>query len=187
MNKQIDISGVKLVTPRLVLRPFNEGDLQDLYQYASVDGVGQMAGWLPHKDMDESKQILDMFINEKSTFALVYGNKVIGSLGVDQYNREEWPELDNMYGREIGYVLCKDYWGQGLMPEAVNAVVKYLFETEQLDFVTVGHFEWNNRSQRVIAKCGFDYIKTVPYQTRYNTTETTKLYIKYNSYKHRNK
>ena len=44
MNKPIDISNVVLETERLKLRPWKESDLEDFFEYASVDGVGQMAG-----------------------------------------------------------------------------------------------------------------------------------------------
>ena len=70
MNKEIDISNIILTTERLTLRPWKESDLNDLYEYASVDGVGQMAGWLPHKTIDTSKEILNIFIEAKRTFAL---------------------------------------------------------------------------------------------------------------------
>lgn len=46
MNTQIDISHVVLYTNRMILRPWQESDLEDFYEYAKVDGVGQMAGWL---------------------------------------------------------------------------------------------------------------------------------------------
>lgn len=45
MNKPIDITGLSLRTDRLTLRPFQECDLQDLFAYARVDGVGEAAGW----------------------------------------------------------------------------------------------------------------------------------------------
>ena len=41
MNADIDISQVVIRTDRLILRPWQESDLQDLYEYAKVDGVGQ--------------------------------------------------------------------------------------------------------------------------------------------------
>ncbi len=44
MNKGIDITGVMLTSERLTLRPWRESDLSDFYEYANVDGVGQMAG-----------------------------------------------------------------------------------------------------------------------------------------------
>ena len=185
MNKPIDITNVILSTGRLTLRPFRDGDLADLYEYASVDGVGQMAGWLPHKNTDESRHILDMFIREKKTFALEYQGKVIGSLGIDLYNEKDYPEFSALQGRELGYVLSKDYWGRGLMPEAVKAVTEYLFETENLDFLICGHFERNHRSRRVIEKCGFRYSRTVRFYTEYNTEDLSMEYILYHP-KHRN-
>ena len=180
MNAPIDISNVVLKTTRLTLRPFRENDLQDLYEYAHVDGVGQMAGWMPHKDMEESRAILQMFIRERKTFALEYEGKVVGSLGIEEYSQEHYPELTAFQGREIGYVLAKDYWGRGLMTEAVQRVITYLFDVVGVDFITIGHFERNDRSRRVIEKCGFDYVKTTIYQTRYETVEPSRGYILWN-------
>ncbi len=125
MNAPIDISTVALKTQRLTLRPWRVTDLQDFYAYASVDGVGQMAGWSPHKNLEESRRILDDFIARKNGFALEYQGRVIGSLGIEEYNEAYFPELSHMSGREIGYVLSKEYWGQGLMPEAVKADGKF--------------------------------------------------------------
>lgn len=181
MNKVIDISQTVLTTERLTLRPWRESDLEDFYEYASVDGVGQMAGWSPHKDLEESRRILSHFIEGKHVFALEHQGKVIGSLGIEEYNEEHYPELHNISGREIGYVLSKAYWGQGLMPEAVQAVIAYLFDREGLDFILAGHFDHNDRSRRVIEKCGFRYVKTVPYETRFDTVEQSKEYILYHS------
>lgn len=179
MNTKINISDVILKTERLVLRPWRETDLQDFYEYASVDGVGQMAGWTPHKSIEESQKILSDFIEHKKTFALEYQGKVIGSFGIEEYSEEYYPELSDISGREIGYVLSKTYWGQGFMPEAVQAVIKYLFESVQLDFILVGHFDWNRQSARVIEKCGFQPIKFRPYETRYGTIENAEESILY--------
>lgn len=180
MNKAIDISGIILHTERFILRPWKGSDLEDFFEYASVDGVGQMAGWLPHKSIEESRRILDHFISQKKTFALEYQGKIIGSLGIECYDEENYPELALFKGREIGYVLSRKYWGQGLMPEAVKAVTQYLFEVENLDFIIAGHFEQNRQSARVLHKCGFEYIKTISYETQYHTTETSIESILYN-------
>lgn len=180
MNKEIDITGVTLKTDRLILRPWKETDLEDFYEYASVDGVGQMAGWTPHKDIEESKRILSHFIEGKHIFALEHQGKAIGSLGIENYREDLYPEFDHLIGRELGYVLSKAYWGKGLMPEAVQAVTSWLFEKQCLDFVMVGHFDFNNQSRRVIEKCGFNYLKTRPYETKYNTIENCLEYILFN-------
>ena len=179
MNKRIDITNVVLTTDRLTLRPWRESDLNDFYEYASVDGVGQMAGWNPHRNVEESNIILSHFIGGKHVFALEYQGKVIGSLGIEEYSEDNYPELDTLQGREIGYVLSKAYWGQGLMPEAVKAVIDWLFHEVQLDFIIVGHFDHNVQSKRVIEKCGFQYIKSTRFETRYDTVENSMEYILY--------
>ena len=179
MNANIDITGVELKTERLILRPWRESDLMDFNEYAREDGVGQMAGWMPHASLDESREILDMFIREKKTLALEHQGKAIGSLGIETYNERYFPELADLRGREIGYALSKAYWGRGLMPEAVRTVTGYLFDTVNLDFVLVGHFEWNRQSARVIEKCGFQYVRTIPYQTRMGTMEQSREYVLY--------
>ena len=177
MNASIDISNVILHTERLTLRPWRTDDLSDFYEYASVDGVGQMAGWNPHKDPEESRKILGMFIAGKKTFALEYEGKVIGSLGVEEYNEAELPEYREKTGRELGYVLSKAYWGRGLMPEAVRAVIDYLFGTLRLDFLVCGHFTDNEQSRRVQEKCGFRHVKLTKYETRYGVVKDCWLSV----------
>ncbi|MBQ6238738.1 MAG: GNAT family N-acetyltransferase [Firmicutes bacterium] len=165
MNVQIDISNCILHTPRLVLRPWRKEDLNDLYEYASVDGVGQMAGWEPHRSLETSRRVLDMFMQEKKTFAVEYNGKAIGSLGIEKYDEKKFPELAERRCREIGYVLAKDYWGQGLMPEAVSEVIRYLFEDLKLDAIMCGHFLSNAQSARVQEKCGFRHYVYAEYTT----------------------
>lgn len=181
MNADIDIGNVELKTERLILRPWKPDDVYDFYEYASVDGVGQMAGWPPHKSIEDSKRILDIFISGKKTFALEHDGKVIGSLGIEKYDEKFYPEMSEPSGREIGYVLSKDYWGRGLMPEAAMAVINYLFEVVRLDFIIVGHFIDNTQSARVIEKCGFKYNKTIPFETSLGTVMDSKEYILYRS------
>ena len=174
MNDNFKINGLVIETQRLILRPFKQSDLDDFYEYASVDGVGEMAGWKHHESKDESQSILDLFINEDKTFAIVLkeNNKVIGSLGVEEYGMEEaLSEFYEYQGREIGYVLSKDYWGKGLMPEAVKAVIDYLFNVQKLDFLTCGYYEFNSQSKKVQEKCGFKPYRMLMMETRLGTEE----------------
>ena len=181
MNAEIDISGVVLTTERLTLRPWRESDLEAFYAYARVDGVGQWAGWTPHRDIEESRRILSMFIADRKTFALDYRGKAVGSLGIETYEEIRYPELalDALRGREIGYVLARDCWGRGLMTEAVQAVIRWLFDAVKLDFIIVGHYERNARSRRVIEKCGFQLVKAMPAGSEHGRTEPSREYILY--------
>ena len=179
MNVPIDVTGVELHTRRLTLRPWRQEDLQDFFEYASVEGVGQMAGWLPHKEISETQKILDSFISKKKTFALEYQGKVIGSLGVEYYDEKESPELDLLRARALGFVLSKAYWGKGLMPEAVKEVIRWLFEEQKLDAILCAHFDWNTQSARVQQKCGFHFLKESIYKTFYGTVEKDIINVLY--------
>ena len=180
MNAPFKINGKIIETKRLILRPFKPSDLDDFYEYASVDGVGEMAGWHHHESIDKSREILNIFIGEDKVFAIVLkeNNKVIGSLGVEKYGMEEaLTEFNGYKGREIGYVLSKDYWGQGLMPEAVKAVIDYLFNELNLDFLTCGFYNFNHQSRRVQEKCGFKPYRSLEMETRMGTKEQGTLNI----------
>lgn len=172
MNVPVDISDVRLKTDRLILRPWQQSDLDDFFRYASVDGVGQMAGWQPHSSPDETLKILNLFIAHKKTFALEYQGKVIGSLGIEEYDEDAIPDFADLRCRELGFVLSREYWGLGLMPEAVNAVIRWLFTEQKLDVIVCGYFAWNRQSARVQQKCGFRKYGEGVYHTHYGTTET---------------
>jgi ribosomal-protein-alanine N-acetyltransferase len=174
MNANFQISELVIETERLVLRPFRQSDLYDFNEYASVPGVGEMAGWKHHETIEKTQEILDIFIREDKTFAIVFkkNNKVIGSLGVEKYGLEDkLTEFNGYYGREIGYVLSKDYWGKGIMPEVVGAVINYLFNDLNLDFLTCGYYDFNNQSKRVQEKCGFKPYRKLVMDTRLGTKE----------------
>jgi len=165
MDIPIDVSLITIETPRLILRAFEEPDLPDFYAYASVPGVGEMAGWPHHESIETSRKILRSFIDQKDVFAVYHkaDQKVIGSLGLHKSWASEEEAYKSRKVKEIGYVLSKAYWGQGLMPEAVRAVIQYGFETLGLEAFTCGHFAENGQSRRVIEKCGFQFVKRSTY------------------------
>ena len=174
MNAPFDITGIIIETERLILREFNESDLDDFFAYASVEGVGERAGWYHHKTKMVSKEILKLFIEEKKTFAMVFkeNNKVVGSLGIEKYGREEsLSEFFDYKGREIGYVLSKDYWNKGLMTEAVKAVCDFLFNKLDYDFLLCGYYLFNEQSKRVQQKCDFVPYRKLLFTTRMGTEE----------------
>lgn len=165
MDICIDITNKIIETDRLILRAWKETDVKDFFEYASVPGVGENAGWRHHESIDVSEKILKSFISGKNVFAIVYkkNNKVIGSLGL----HKSWADDDSNYKhfkiKEIGYVLSKSYWGKGIMPEAVKSVIKFCFDECKLDALSLSHFSFNNQSKRVIKKCGFKFVKQNKY------------------------
>lgn len=175
MDVKIDVTNTRLETERLILRPWREEDVCDLYEYASVEGVGEMAGWRRHDSIETSRKVLQSFISNKNVFAVVYkaNGKVIGSVGLHESWADHIQEYSHLKIKEIGYALSKAYWGQGLMPEAVKAVIAFCFQQCGLDAVTAGHFTENIRSKRVIEKCGFQFVK----QSEYNATQLDKNFL----------
>lgn len=141
-----------LETERLILRGFRQSDLDDLFAYAQNPSVGPAAGWKPHESREESRRVLDMFMEQGDVWALEYraSGHVIGSLGL---HRD--PKRPGANARMLGYVLAQEHWGQGLMTEAARRAVRYAFEVLGVEVLSVYRFPFNGRSARVIEKCGF--------------------------------
>ena len=179
MQKKIDITGRILYTERMILRPFEEKDLEDLYEYASVPGVGECAGWHHHENMETSRMILQMFMEGRHTFALTdrETGKAMGSLGLETPSHYAAEEDRETFGCEIGYVLGKPFWGRGLMTEAVKEAIRFCLQELHMDWITCAHFMENDRSRRVIEKCGFTYVRDVRYETQMGEYKPTRLYV----------
>ena len=161
MDVNIDVSEIVIKTKRLILRAWRETDLADLYAYASVPGVGEMAGWKYHRSTEVSQMVLQSFIDDKDVFAIVHqrDSKVIGSLGLHYSWANEEDEYKSLKAKEIGYILSKDYWGQGITAEAVRAVIEYCSANFDIEAFTCRHFSDNIQSRRVIEKSGFTFVK----------------------------
>lgn len=141
-----------LESQRLLLRGFELSDLKDVFDYAKDPEVGPNAGWPPHESIQHTRDILDRFILGDNVWALIEkaSGRVVGSLGLHKDEKR-----DNAKIRMIGYALGRAWWGRGYMTEAVKRVLAHLFEEEGLMMVTVYHYSFNQRSRRVIEKCGF--------------------------------
>lgn len=141
-----------LETPRLLLRPFVQDDLDDFFEYARSPLVGPMAGWPTHKTKQDTQMILDKFKVSQEVLALYHkqDGRVIGSIGLHPD-----PKRSVSDARMLGYALSEAYWGQGLMPEAARAMLAFAFDTQGCSLVSVYHFASNGQSRRVIEKLGF--------------------------------
>ena len=179
MNAEIDISNVKLETERLILRAWEITDLDNFFEYASINGVGEKAGWEHHKSKDKSLEILKMFIDEKKVFAIVLkeNQKAIGSIGIEECRQDLDKNLENLLGRELGYVLSKDYWNKGIMTEAVSKVTEYCFKILKLNYLVATYFNYNIESKKVLEKLNFKFYKDIIIETRYNTKEESTLML----------
>lgn len=150
----------RLETERLMLRPWLKTDAEDLYRYASDPEIGPIAGFPVHTSVENSLEIIDTVFQEPGNFAIYLKseNRVVGSISL-KIGQQSSLDLTNQEA-EIGYWIGKPFWGQGLMPEAVEAVIDYALNTLELTDLWCAYYEGNVKSQRVQEKCGFRYHHT---------------------------
>lgn len=149
-----------LETERLILRPWQESDAEDLYRYASDPRVGPIAGWPAHTSVENSLEIIKTVLSKPNTYAVVLksAGHAVGSIGL-MIGDESNIGLPQDEG-EIGYWIGVPFWGQGLIPEAVNELIRYSFEDLNLKKLWCGYYSGNTKSERAQEKCGFTYHHT---------------------------
>lgn len=146
--------GVLIETKNLKLRPLKLSDLDDFYEYASNEKVGNNSTWKPHSSKEESLNILTSFVKDKEYLAIIdkKDKKLIGIIG---FHEDPFRALGSDKLREIGYGLNYNYWDRGYMTEAASAAVDYIFSNTSIECLTAYTADFNKRSQRVIEKLGF--------------------------------
>ena len=146
-------------TERLILRKWKEKDAEILYGLAKDPDIGKGAGWLPHKDTDYSKAIIRSILSDEGEYAITLMDNPeipIGSIGV-RIGSSKKRGIKREDEAEIGYWIGKDYWGHGYATEALAVLIRYSFVEIGLSSIWCGYFDGNERSRRVIEKCGLKY------------------------------
>ncbi|MBQ9166548.1 MAG: GNAT family N-acetyltransferase, partial [Oscillospiraceae bacterium] len=112
-----------------------------------------IAGWNPHKSQAESLEIIRTVFSAPETYAVVLKEtgEPVGSVGLKN------AETDTP---EVGYWIGVPYWGQGLIPEAVEKLVERAFLQLNSRGIWCGYYDDNHKSRRVQEKCGFIYHHT---------------------------
>ncbi len=146
-----------LETTRLLLRPWREEDAADLYTYARDPDVGPPAGWAPHTDVENSRQIIRTVLSAPETYAvcLKENGKPIGSI---RLHRDDLAEREDEY--ELGYWIGKPFRERGLIPEASRELLRHAFEDLGMARIWCGYYDGNTASRRVMDKLGFVYQRT---------------------------
>ena len=106
----------------------------------------------PYTENDAKEFILAMQNADKNkdfAFAIVFDNKCIGSIGVFR--------KDNIHFKtaEMGYYIAEEYWGRGIMTQAVNEICDYVFNNSDIIRIFAEPFIHNIASQKVLEKNGF--------------------------------
>ena len=145
-----------LITERLILRPFKTEDAGEVFAYASDEENTRYMIWERHKTIKDSLDFINSELeNYKKggcydyAFVLKETGGVIGSGGSMAVNAP--------HSAEIGYIIDKKYWGRGLVPEAMAAIVGFLTGELKIKRIEAKHFAENEKSGRVMQKIGMQY------------------------------
>ncbi len=142
-------------TNRLILRRFRVEDAEDMFtNWASDPEVTKFLTWAPHTSVDVTRNLLSDWILRYEdggyfNWVIEYKetDKVIGNISVVKLK-------EDVESADIGYCMSRAYWGNEIMPEALRAVMDYLFDTVGLNRVAACHDANNPKSGRVMDKAG---------------------------------
>lgn len=179
-------------TKRLILRPISMQDVDDIFEYAQDAETGPRAGWPPHKSVDDTKQIIQKWLdpnNNEKVFAILFkdDNKVVGTMGITYLNKQTKDEQNfvakklieqnkNLY--EIGLTLAKVYWSMGIGTEALSAMLDYIFQNLNADVVLTLHYAANIGSKKIQEKNNLKIIDTFERETKWYNTDCTTMVIR---------
>lgn len=151
---------VTLETERLILRKWTESDAESLFKYAKCPDVGPIAGWPPHKSVEESLDIIRNVFNGRECYAICEKgrNEAIGAIELMLNGHTARTNRDDEC--ELGYWLGKPFWGRGYMAEAAREIIRHGFRDIGMNTIWCGYYEGNQKSKRVQEKVGFVYHHT---------------------------
>ena len=154
-------------TKQLILRRFRMEDADAMFHnWASDDEVTKYLSWPTHNSPEVSKYVLKGWVGNyhKDDFylwAIEYEGQAIGSISVIAMDKD-------VEKAEIGYCIGQNWWHRGIMSEALQAVMVYLFDEVGFNRLEACHDPRNPNSGRVMAKCSMSYEATLRQAGRNN-------------------
>ena len=148
-------------TDRLILRQFGPEDAPAMYKnWASDPEVTKYLCWPTHPDVDTTEEILSQWVERYGdggyynwAIQLKELGEPIGSISVVEQN-------DKVRRAHIGYCIGRAWWHEGIMTEALTAVIQYLFD-EGYQRIDSRHDPRNPHSGDVMKKAGMQYEGTL--------------------------
>ena len=140
-------------TPSSIIRDWNMDDLPSLVRHADNKNI---AAWMrdgfshPYTTESGMNFIKAATNNPDNLFlAIEVEHEAVGGVGVHL--------LSDVYRKtgEIGYWLSEEYWGRGIITDAVRTLVPLVFERYDIIRLQAGVYEENHASMRILEKCGF--------------------------------
>lgn len=141
-----------LTTPRLLLRAARPDDLSDLFEIYGNPEVMKFWSSPPDERPDQTKERLDRMIAGAKTppvtyFVLEKDGKAIGTAGGHKSS-------------EVGFILHKGYWRQGLIKEAMDAIIPHMWQVLEVDALMADVDPNNDASVGLLRSLGFQVTST---------------------------
>lgn len=170
----IELPKDNIESERIILKHWEDSDLDDLYEFGKVSGVGEAAGWHHFNSFNDARDFLTMFKNLNTVFCVYVkkDKKAIGTL--DFIVDKDFKDGKTMC---IGYSLSKKYWGNGFMKEAIEASIPF-FKSKGMDCLSANIYENNKNSIRLVEKMNFKYYNTFGDKDAFDKDIKSKKYIK---------
>ena len=144
-------------TPRLTLRKMTMRDTSDMYRYCRDKEVARHVLWEAHTSILETRAYIRYNLyqyrsGEPASWCIVLREtgRVVGTIGYMSYSEDNSTV-------EVGYSLAREQWGQGLMTEALQAVIDETFRVLKVHRIEAMHISDNPASGRVMQKCGMTH------------------------------
>lgn len=151
---------LNIETERLLLRKFRLDDAEMMYNnWANDERVTKFLSWTPYKSMEDVRKYISSSIEsyQQDTiyhWAIVFNEKVVGSISVMSID-----EKNKLC--ELGYCVGYEYWGRGIVTEAMKSVISFLFNEVQFHRIFAKHDVENPASGKVMEKCNMIYEGTL--------------------------
>lgn len=151
----------ELTTKRLLLRQMTMRDAQDMFEYSRDPEVARHVLWDAHTSIGESRSYIRSIIRkykmgEPASWGIEHtsSGKLIGTIGYMWHQSEH-------HSAEVGYSLSRAYWNQGLMTEALRAVIEHTFSDTRINRLEAQHETGNPASGAVMRKAGMRFEGTL--------------------------
>lgn len=160
---------VLLETERLILRKFTFSDIEASFDNWTNDKLTtKYLTWQPHETIGVTEDIIQQWINKYDDLSFYQWavewkkeKEVIGTISVVGLN-------ETVNSVEIGYCIGSQWWNQGIMSEAFDIVISFLFEHVNVKRIEACHDINNPASGKVMEKCGLIYEGTLRQALRNN-------------------
>lgn len=142
------MDNIRIETNRLILRRFEENDMEAIYLLFSNEDVNTFLPMYPLKDMVETKEFFEKNLKSKKycfAICLKDDNFPIGYVHAEEDD-----------SHDFGYALRKEYWHQGIVSEASKAMME-LLKKDGFPYITATHDRNNPRSGAVMRRLGMKY------------------------------